>query len=666
MTNWGMNMNQVDEQIFRLIKEHQLLKEGDRVLIGISGGPDSMLLLYWLWKHQRVWSLDIRAAHLNHQFRGAEADEDQRVVEDLCYKLRIPCYAQKRNVSLYQEQRQLSKQSAARECRYQFFEELVSAHHIDKVAVAHHADDQVETVLMRMIRGAGVQGMGGMPVKRSLSTSELIRPLMTVCKQQIEAYCQEHELKPRTDTSNTSDAYTRNVIRQRIIPHMTKLNPNVQQVIYDTTQLLQEENQYLDELAQKYVQQVTDEKSEHELIVDVLSFRKIALPLQRRVILLLLSYLTENRNWGKGHIDSILGIAKEAGRFKQLALPDGIMASYEYDKLIFSLQKHAEKCAQLSAYDDILPCEGTYIHPQFKIVLEWIEPQEISVQHVTRKEVDPKGYQSFFDAEQLTFPLKIRYRRDGDWMQLFGAGGSKKIKKIFIDHKISRSERSNWPVIADQEEIIWLPGLQRSNKARITGQTTKILKIQVEKRGGICMEADIQEVLISEAELKVKVKEIGVALAQEYKGKNPLVICILKGAAPFMTDLIQHMNIELEMDFMDVSSYGQAAQSSGEVKIIKDLNTTVAGRDIIVVEDIIDSGLTLNYIIDLMKYRQAGSVKIVTLLDKPEQRTVSLKADITGFTVPNEFVVGYGLDFAEKYRNLPYIGVLKRHIYEKE
>jgi len=174
---------------------------------------------------------------------------------------------------------------------------------------------------------------------------------------------------------------------------------------------------------------------------------------------------------------------------------------------------------------------------------------------------------------------------------------------------------------------------------------------------------DIQKVLISEEEINEKVRELGAELSEQYRDRNPLVVCILKGAAPFMTDLIKRMEIPLEMDFMDVSSYGNSTKSSGEVKIVKDLNTSLEGRDVLIVEDIIDSGLTLKYLIELFHHRKAKSVKIVTLLDKPHNRKVDLVPDLTGFVVPDEFVVGYGLDYAEKYRNLPFVGVLKPEVY---
>lgn len=182
--------------------------------------------------------------------------------------------------------------------------------------------------------------------------------------------------------------------------------------------------------------------------------------------------------------------------------------------------------------------------------------------------------------------------------------------------------------------------------------------------GGVSMLAkDIEEILISEEEISQKVDELGAKLTEEYKDKFPLAIGVLKGALPFMSDLIKRMDVYLELDFMDVSSYGNATVSSGEVKIVKDLNTSVEGRDILIIEDIIDSGKTLSYLVELMKYRKANSVKIVTLVDKPAGRKVDLEADYIGFTVPDAFVVGYGLDYMEKYRNLAYIGVLKKEIY---
>lgn len=177
------------------------------------------------------------------------------------------------------------------------------------------------------------------------------------------------------------------------------------------------------------------------------------------------------------------------------------------------------------------------------------------------------------------------------------------------------------------------------------------------------MHNDIQEVLFTEQQIQDKVKEMGQILSRDFEGRNPLVICVLKGAIMFMSDLIKQITVPLEIDFMAVSSYGVSTKSSGVVKIIKDLDVPVEGRHVLIIEDIIDSGLTLSYLIDVLERRNAQSVTVAALFDKPGRRTVDLDADYKGFVIPDAFVVGYGLDYAEKYRNLPYLGILKPEVY---
>ncbi|MDQ0223498.1 hypoxanthine phosphoribosyltransferase [Streptococcus moroccensis] len=177
------------------------------------------------------------------------------------------------------------------------------------------------------------------------------------------------------------------------------------------------------------------------------------------------------------------------------------------------------------------------------------------------------------------------------------------------------------------------------------------------------LEQDIKKVLITEEEIRAKSKELGQLLTKEYAGKNPILIGVLKGSVPFLAELIKHIDTHVELEFMIVSSYHGGTESSGHVNIIKDVDVDVAGRDVIFVEDIIDTGRTLKDLRELFLKRQPSSVKIVTLVDKPEGRVVEIEADYTGFIVPNEFLIGFGLDYAENYRNLPYIGVLKEEVY---
>ena len=179
------------------------------------------------------------------------------------------------------------------------------------------------------------------------------------------------------------------------------------------------------------------------------------------------------------------------------------------------------------------------------------------------------------------------------------------------------------------------------------------------------MNKDILKVLVTEEELKAKVAEMGKEITEKFKGKEPIVVGVLKGSFIFMADLVRNIDLNCTLDFMAVSSYGNGTSSTGAVNIVKDLSQDIEGRDVIIVEDILDSGATLNYLRSYLRNRNPESITIVTLLDKPARRKAPIKADYFGFDIPDEFVVGYGLDYAEEYRNLPYIGVLKPEVYSK-
>lgn len=179
------------------------------------------------------------------------------------------------------------------------------------------------------------------------------------------------------------------------------------------------------------------------------------------------------------------------------------------------------------------------------------------------------------------------------------------------------------------------------------------------------MKQEIEKVLFSEEQLKSAVKKIAGEINRDYEGKEPVLIGILKGSVVFMADLMREISVDCTTDFMSVSSYGGGTETSGSVRIRKDLDRSITGKDVIVIEDILDSGTTLSHLLEILEVRRPNSLKLCVLLDKPERRVTPVKYDYVGLTVPDEFIVGYGLDYDEKYRNLPYIGVLKREVYEK-
>jgi len=186
----------------------------------------------------------------------------------------------------------------------------------------------------------------------------------------------------------------------------------------------------------------------------------------------------------------------------------------------------------------------------------------------------------------------------------------------------------------------------------------------MKKARGSSMKDDIKEILITEEQLQKKVTEMGRRISEDYKDKNLLMVSVLKGSVVFMSDLIRAIDIPVRLDFMSVSSYGSGVKTSGVVKIIKDLDIPIEGYDLLIVEDILDSGMTLGYLKEILNARGPKSMRIATLLDKPERRKVDITADYTGFTIPDQFVVGYGLDYSEKYRNLPFVGILDPKVYE--
>lgn len=178
------------------------------------------------------------------------------------------------------------------------------------------------------------------------------------------------------------------------------------------------------------------------------------------------------------------------------------------------------------------------------------------------------------------------------------------------------------------------------------------------------MKNDVKKVLITEEEIRAKLRELGQEITKDYSGKDLLIVGILKGSFVFMGDLIRNIDVPIQVDFMEISSYGYAAESSGAVRILKDLDNNIEGRNVLIVEDIVDTGLTLSYLIDNLRSRKPSSLKICTFLNKPSRRKVPLEVNYNGYNIPDEFVVGYGLDYAEKYRNLPYIAIVKPEIYK--
>lgn len=644
-------MDEFSRRVENFILKHDLIRPDEKLLVAVSGGPDSFALLDFLLKRYKE---NLSVVHLDHALREESADEKE-ALEAFTKQYDLPFYSKRVDVKKLQAETKMSFEEAARYARYAFFEATFTEHHFDKLILAHHADDQVETILMRLVRGSFGSGYAGMRAIRPFSSGKLIRPFLEEAKETILAYAEAEGLPYFVDETNDSLLYTRNRYRHVVLPFLRKENPRVAEHFARFSSELQEDMAFLDELAlQKFMEFGNVKSAGVELQIS--GVKSAAFPLQRRLIHLLLNYLYKNdevKEVSAKHVDDILALVKSDNPSALLNLPKGLEIRRVYDRIegfFPAEQKNQEFYYQMEAGDRIVLRDGSELKMRQK-----------------SSGVQTSGLDGIIvDADEVTLPLIIRTRLPGDKMKLKGSGGTKKIKEILITEKVPRHLRDSLPIVTDfTGQILWIPGIKKSNQDTKPSREKKQYIIRYRKHlgGKMSMHDDIQKVLISEEKIQEKIRELGVELTTEYEGRNPLVIGILKGATPFMTDLLKRIDTYLEMDFMDVSSYGNGMVSSGEVKIIKDLNTSVEGRDVLVVEDIVDSGRTLSYLVDMLKYRQAKSVKLVTLLDKPEGRNVDIQADYVGFVVPNEFVVGYGLDFAEKYRNLPYIGVLKPEVY---
>jgi tRNA(Ile)-lysidine synthase len=438
-------------KVHSFIKKHQLLMPNSTVIVGVSGGPDSLALLHFFYTIQHEWNLKIVAAHVDHMFRGKQSAEDMHFVKHFCDKLGIICEAKQIDVPSFQRQRKISAQEAARECRYRFFSEVMEKHSASYLALAHHGDDQIETILMRLVRGSSGKGYAGIPFKRPFHCGYIIRPFLSVSREEIETYCREHGLNPRYDASNEKDDYTRNRFRHYVIPFLKKENPHVHERFQHYSEMVIEDEKFLEELTNEAMNKVM-EKQPGAVTLQIKPFQMMPKPLQRRGIQLILNYLYHGilSSLSSIHINNVLNFLNNNHPSGRLDFPNGLKIIRSYHLCVFTFQEKKN-----DAYTFELDVPSTLHLPNgCAIISEFWEyyPKE------------QKGNDIFIiDPETITFPLRVRTRRAGDRMTLKGTKGTKKIKEIFIENKIPLHERAGWPIIEDgQGNILWLPKLKKS------------------------------------------------------------------------------------------------------------------------------------------------------------------------------------------------------------
>ena len=439
----------MEMKVDRFLKQKGFAFEAKKILIGVSGGADSLALLNYLLNKQQEQNFSLVVAHVDHMFRGHESVEDAKFVEHYCETRKIPFKMKRINVPQYMEITGKSPEVAARECRYQFFAEVMREYDLSHLALAHHGDDQIETILMRLTRGSSGNARAGIPFSRTFENGLIIRPFLCLNRNEIEQYCMEHELHPRHDSSNDSDDYLRNRFRKYVVPFLKQENANVHEHFMRFSEELQLDEEYLQELTKEKMNTVLKEKKREKVTIDIDAFRAIPLPLQRRGIQLILNYLYCERpaSLSAIHIDAFFSLIDRCNPSGKLDFPEGLQVIRSYRLCHFQFPKEDHKGFRFSLAE---PGECSLSNGD-----------SITIQRIETP-VETNRNSVLFNSKDIEFPIIIRTKEQGDRMSLKGMKGTKKLKSIFIDHKIPIDRRETWPVVTDgKNRILWLPGLKK-------------------------------------------------------------------------------------------------------------------------------------------------------------------------------------------------------------
>lgn len=471
----GFNAMTLVHKVDRLIQEEHLLNTGDTIVVAVSGGPDSVALLHilFLLAEARNWQLII--AHVNHQFRGEESDREAQFVAEYAERLGLPCEIGVLNVPQFIRESHMNGQAAARELRYAFLLQVAEQYQAKRIALAHHADDQAETLLMRLVRGTGTLGLTGIPIRRSIKNVELIRPLLRIYKSEVLQHCEQHGLSFCMDSSNILNKYVRNQVRHELIPLLKQYNPQLPEALNRLADVMGLEDDYLKQEVDAAFQKLV-----------VIGTKGLQLPrsgfalmhpaLQRRLIKLILSYLAPNvSSFDFLTTENVRSaILQDTPTTLTLTLGGNILFTREYEQTLFQL-----KSAMSSGFHFKLESgEGQLELPDGMLLSYFISdtkeqrPIRPSRTHET----------AFFDLNLLSFPLDVRNRHNGDRMEIHGLNGSKKVKDIFIDAKLPQRLRNQVPLIVDAaERVLWIPGFRRSVHAIASSNTTQLLCMELQR-----------------------------------------------------------------------------------------------------------------------------------------------------------------------------------------
>ena len=324
-------LDKLEQNFLDTIKENNLINKGDVIVVGVSGGPDSITLLTCLNKYKDYLGIEIISAHINHLIRK-DSTEDEQYVENMCKKMGIKCYVKRENIEELAKEQKKGTEEVGRKIRYDFFDEIAKKENANKIAIAHNMNDNAETMLLNIIRGTGMQGLEGIQAEEY---GKYIRPLINCAREEIEEYCEKNNLQPRIDSTNKENIYKRNIVRNKILPQMKEINPNIVENLSRLSKIIKSENSYIKNEVKNIYNRIAT-LSLGKIEIDIHDFQKLELSLKQNLILYAINQIAgSTRNIEKINIDDIIKMSERNVGKKYMLINKNLKVLIENKKIIF-------------------------------------------------------------------------------------------------------------------------------------------------------------------------------------------------------------------------------------------------------------------------------------------------------------------------------------------
>lgn len=466
-----MNPKSLIRNIEQTIQEQGLFSTGETIVVGVSGGADSVALLHILLElaPQRSWN--ISAAHVNHGLRGEEADEDEVFVRRLCEAWKVPLFVRRVKVKEHVQEFGGNVEAAARGLRLRALAEAAEERRTRTAALAHHGDDQAETVLMRLLRGTGPGGLAGIRPVSYVNGLKLVRPLLGVTKEELISYNKAHGLEWRFDSSNASRDYFRNAVRLDILPLLMKYSEHAAESLRRTAEMCAAEDEYMDQAARERMKGFKREE-DGTVRAERKAFMSVHIALQRRMIKIILNSLNLGDNINYSKIERIReAICAEQPASLTLQLSETVTFRRSYEQLEWLAHAATPPQPYEAALD--VSTDGIFEIPELGASLIWNLRDGTSWD---RHNLPKSACEAVFDADALEGCCIVRSRKPGDRIEPYGLNGTQKVKDMFIDGKLPRGKREIWPILTDRNgSLLWVPGFRRSRLALAGPETKRLL-----------------------------------------------------------------------------------------------------------------------------------------------------------------------------------------------